>query len=200
MHGFYTRMQTVFKKEGSNRSRFCRKYGYNYQTLQAYWNTDKLPPGNVLEDLTREYNVSLDYLVLGRRNNTPAQLNSVGGRIVEFLEKQGQDRLLEIEGAIRMYHYMTSLDTASFQPPDDLDEPTRLLLGLAYDKRDLSRVPVKLEKLTELLTELGRLIQGGHMNKKDKEHGRELLNQVVLNIYERRVEPKDEWASLEEVE
>lgn len=66
MHPFYGRMKLVFKYHKSNRHQFCKKHGYSYQTLQAYWNSDKLPPGNVLESLAREYNVSLDALVLGR--------------------------------------------------------------------------------------------------------------------------------------
>ncbi len=66
MHEFYQRIQTVFRQADSNRHQFCKKRGHKYQTLQAYWNTDKLPSGDVLEDLAKEYNVSLDALVLGR--------------------------------------------------------------------------------------------------------------------------------------
>ena len=65
MHEFYQRIQTVFRQAGSNRHQFCKKRGHKYQTLQAYWNSDKLPSGDVLEDLAKEYNVSLDTLVLG---------------------------------------------------------------------------------------------------------------------------------------
>ena len=66
MHEFYTRISKVFQSAGSNRNQFCKKYGHHYQTLQAYWNTDKLPSGNVLEDLAKEYHVSIDALILGR--------------------------------------------------------------------------------------------------------------------------------------
>lgn len=65
MHAFYERVNRVFRYAGSNRNRFCKKWGFNYQTLQAYWNTDRLPPGAVLEALAREYKVSIDAMVFG---------------------------------------------------------------------------------------------------------------------------------------
>jgi transcriptional regulator with XRE-family HTH domain len=187
----------VFKKAGSNRNQFCKKFGYNYQTLQAYWNTDKLPPGNVLENLAKEYNVSLDLLVLGRRPQDVTVQNPVINRITRFLEQQDGDSLLQVEGALKMFNYMTSLDSSSFQ---DIDDSGRLLLGPNYNENDIDRVPMKLENLTDLLTKLAKNIQKGNMSKKDKEFSKELLNQIVLNIYERKVEVKDEWARLEEID
>lgn len=79
MHPFYRRMDSVFRYAGSNRNRFCRKWGFKYQTLQSYWNSDKLPPGDVLEALAREYHVSLDALVLGRAwRAAPAESGAPG--------------------------------------------------------------------------------------------------------------------------
>jgi hypothetical protein len=57
-----------------------------------------------------------------------------------------------------------------------------------------------MEKLTELLATLGRHIEDSKMTRKDKEMAKDLLNRIVLNIYEQKVEVKDEWASLEAVE
>ncbi len=187
----------VFEQAGSNRNQFCKKYGYNYQTLQAYWNSDKLPAGNVLEDLAKEYSVALDTLVLGRRSRDANVKNPVLSRITRFLEQQDGDRLLQIEGAMKMFIYMTAPGSLSFP---DIDDSGRLLLGPNYNENDMNRVPVKLEKLTDLLTKLAQYIQKGNMSKKDKEVSKELLNQIVLNIYERRVEVKDEWARLEEID
>lgn len=83
MHDFYDRIDKVFRRAGSNRSRFCRKWGFNYQTLQTYWNTDKLPPGNVLEALAREYRVSLDALVLGRAFPAPVAGKATAAEVVD---------------------------------------------------------------------------------------------------------------------
>ena len=148
MHEFYKRIQKVFKQAGSNRNRFCNKYGYNYQTLQAYWSTEKLPQGGVLEDLAKEYNVSLDFLVLGRRT-------------------QENNNLLR--------------------------------LGPNYNENDKALWAEKLEKLTGLLIKIAQIIHNGNMSKKDKNVSKEILNQIVLNIYERKVQVEDEWAKLEEI-
>ncbi len=151
MHDFYKRIQKVFKQAGSNRNRFCNKYGYNYQTLQAYWSTEKLPQGGVLEDLAKEYNVSLDFLVLGRRTQDSHSTNLIQ-------------------------------------------------LGPNYNENDKALWAEKLEKLTGLLIKLAQLIQKGNMSKKDKNVSKEMLNQIVLNIYEQKGEVKDEWARLEEID
>ncbi len=110
MHRFYKRIKLVFKYAGSNRNQFCKKYGHNYQTLQAYWDTNKLPPGNVLEDLSREYNVSLDALVMGVGVRPVAVENPVIREISRSLEELGKDDLLRVEGALRMFGYITSSD------------------------------------------------------------------------------------------
>ena len=38
------------------------------------------------------------------------------------------------------------------------------------------------------------------MTQKDKEKSKNLLNRIVLNVYEQKVEVKDEWANLESME
>lgn len=57
-----------------------------------------------------------------------------------------------------------------------------------------------MEKLTDLLAELARHIEDSKMTRKDKEKSKDLLNRIVLNVYQQKVELKDEWASLETVE
>jgi hypothetical protein len=58
----------------------------------------------------------------------------------------------------------------------------------------------RMEKLTELLARLGKHIEESKMTRKDKEKAKDLLNRIVLNVYEQKVEVKDEWASLEAVD
>jgi transcriptional regulator with XRE-family HTH domain len=185
MHEFYARVQTVFQRAGSNRNQFCKKYGYSYQTLQAYWNTDKLPSGNVLEDLAREYHVSIDALVLGRSPPDVSEENPVIGRIVRFLRQQDEQSLLRIDGALQMFRYLALSgarpSAASGEPPDDVEI-----------------MPAKTEKASRLLAELAQLIRKSDMNAEEKKAGREMMSQVIQNIYEREV--KDEWAELEEIE
>ncbi|MGA2612235.1 MAG: hypothetical protein ABSG38_02105 [Spirochaetia bacterium] len=178
MHEFYERVQKVFKNAGSNRNQFCKKCGYNYQTLQAYWNTDKLPPGKVLEDLAKEYHVSIDALVLGRSSLDISGENPIIGRIVQFIRKQDEQTLLRIDGALQMFGYL-ALSSAKTPTSEEI-------------------MPEKTEKASSLLAELAQLIHKSDMNAEDKKTAREMMSQVIQNIYER--EGKDEWAELQEVE
>jgi hypothetical protein len=47
---------------------------------------------------------------------------------------------------------------------------------------------------------LDRHIENSKMAKKDKEKNKDLLNRIVLNVYEQKVEVKDEWASIEKLD
>jgi hypothetical protein len=178
MHEFYERVQKVFKHAGSNRNQFCKKYKHHYQTLQAYWNTDKLPAGNVLEDLAREYHVSIDALVLGSSPPDLSEENPVIGRIVRFLRQQDQQSLLRIDGALQMFGYLALSNTK----------------GPAAEEI----MPEKTEKASSLLSELAQLVRKSEMNTTDKKAAKEIMGQIIQNIYER--EGKDEWAELQEVE
>lgn len=185
MHEFYTRVRKVFQSAGSNRNQFCRKYGHHYQTLQAYWNTDKLPSGNVLEDLAKEYHVSIDALILGRSPPDISEENPIISRIVRFLRQQDEQSLQRIDGALQMFRY---LSLSGAQPRVAPDEP--------HDEVEI--MPAKTERASRLLADLAQLIRKSDMNTEEKKAARELMSQVIQNIYER--EGKDEWAELEEVE
>ena len=122
MHKFYERIESVFERHGSNRHRFCKKYGLNYQTLQTYWNTDKLPPGNVLEALAEEYHVSLDTLVLGRMPALVRTRNPHLSRLTLLLEQLSDEDLLRVEGAVRLLQSLelTNEDWAELEElPED---------------------------------------------------------------------------------
>ena len=199
MHDFYQRIQTVFRQAGSNRHQFCRKRGYKYQTLQAYWNTDKLPSGDVLEDLAKEYNVSLDALVLGTSVSGAHEENPIVDRIVRTVKRLDEVSLLRVDGMLQMFQYLLrSGSIAAEQPGEGGSEQGGALPGGRRTAADLEFLPPKMEQATELLGELARLIHRGSMADTDKAAARAMLQQIVLDIYQREV--KDEWAELEEVE
>jgi len=197
MHEFYQRIQTVFRQAGSNRHQFCKKRGHKYQTLQAYWNSDKLPSGDVLEDLAREYNVSLDALVLGRSTPGAHEENPIVDRIIRTVKQLDEVSLLRVDGALQMFQYLlragSIIPETPGEPASPGEEPAR-----ARGRADLEFLPAKMEQATELLGELSRLMHRSSMADRDKAAARAMLQQIVLDIYQREV--KDEWAELEEVE
>ncbi len=197
MHEFYRRMQSVFTQAGSNRNQFCRKRGYNYQTLQAYWNTDKLPPGAVLEDIAREYSVSLDALVLGRTAPPPeaGAEDPAMGRIVALLKQMDGPALAQVEGALKMFRYLALTDRlvpGTSGPPQAGAAPA-VTLGQPVSEL----IPDKTEKALALLTELSLRVRQSAMSTEDKAFCRATIGAIVQNLYEREV--KDEWAELEEL-
>jgi len=195
MHEFYQRIQTVFRQAGSNRHQFCRKRGHKYQTLQAYWNSDKLPSGDVLEDLAKEYNVSLDTLVLGGSAQAAHEESPIVNRIVRYVKQLDEVSLLRIDGALQMFQFLLRSGSIAAEPPEGTAVEAE---GAATAGAGLEFMPPKMEHATELLGELSRLIHRSDMAGKDKAAARAMLQQIVLDIYQREV--KDEWAELEEVE
>jgi hypothetical protein len=95
MHEFYRRAEKVFKLAHSNRRQFCKAQGINYHTLQTYWNTDRLPPGRVLEALAIEYRVSIDALVFGAEapwaSRIPSQVQTDDSDWAELEELDAPD-------------------------------------------------------------------------------------------------------------
>jgi transcriptional regulator with XRE-family HTH domain len=183
MHDFYQRVRGVFEQAGSNRHRFCKKHGYSYQTLQAYWNSDRLPPGGVLENLAKEFKISLDFLVLGRNTQEIPVDNPILGRLLRYLVQQDSEELSRIEGALGMYRAMTRTGPAA---PRSAEEP-------AAGSKDL-------ELLTELLTQLARHVKASQMSAEDKEAAQGMLHRLVLNIFGQDLALAEEWAELEEIE
>ncbi len=197
MHEFYKRMQSVFTQAGSNRNQFCRKRGYNYQTLQAYWNTDKLPPGGVLEDIAQEYSVSLDALVLGRAAPQPEVEDPVIRGIVEFLKQLDSQALQQVQGALKMFRYLTLTGPAGETVQAGGPAAVGAAQAVEPGGQPSELIPDKTEKALSLLTELSLRIRQSSLGRDDKKICRAILGSVVQNIYEREV--KDEWAELEEL-
>ena len=199
MHEFYQRIQTVFRQADSNRHQFCKKRGHKYQTLQAYWNTDKLPSGDVLEDLAKEYNVSLDALVLGGSAQAAHEESPIVNRIVRYVKQLDEVSLLRVDGALQMFQYLLRSGSISTEAAGDTVSATeQAAAGSDRTRPHLEFMPPKMEQATELLGELSRLIHRSSMADKDKTAARAMLQQIVLDIYQREV--RDEWAELEEVE
>ena len=199
MHDFYKRMQTVFQQAGSNRNQFCKKRGHKYQTLQAYWNSDKLPSGDVLEDLAKEYNVSLDALVRGGSAQGAHEENPIVDRIVRSVKQLDEVSLLRVDGALQMFQYLLRSGSISTEAAGEAASGAEgTVSGSDRTRPDLAFMPPKMEQATELLGELSRLIHRSSMADKDKTAARAMLQQIVLDIYQREV--KDEWAELEEIE
>jgi septal ring factor EnvC (AmiA/AmiB activator) len=81
------------------------------------------------------------------------------------------------------------------------DQLDRLLsVSKSIQREEPDKIAERMEKLTDLLTELAKHVEGSKMTRKDKEKTKDLLNRIVLNIYEQKVEVKDGWASLEALE
>jgi hypothetical protein len=178
MHEFYNRVRKVFDGAGSNRHKFCKKKGHSYQSLQAYWNTDKLPPGKVLQDPAMEYHVSVDALIFGSATPDLTEENPIISRIVQYLRKQDEQSLLRIDGALQMFRYLALSDIRT-SASDEI-------------------MPEKMEKASRLLSELAQLLRTSDMASDRKKAAAEMVSQIILTIYEREV--KDEWAELQEVE
>jgi hypothetical protein len=198
VHDFYQRIQTVFRQAGSNRHQFCRKRGHKYQTLQAYWNTDKLPSGDVLEDLAREYNVSLDALVLGASAPGAHEENPIVDRIVRTVKRLDEVSLLRVDGALQMFQYLLRSGSLAAESHGEAGPGTEGTPSGGRAPGGFEFLPPKAEQATELLGELARLIHRSGMADRDKATARAMLQQILLDIYQREV--KDEWAELEEVE
>jgi hypothetical protein len=137
----------------------------------------------VLQDLAREFPVSLDALVLGRNTQELPVDNPLLTRMIRFLVEQDAEELLRLEGALRMYQAMP-LTGKSLRTEGEL-----VLDG-----------PEKMESLTEMLVQLAGHIQTSQMSLEDKETSKEMLNRLVLSIYQRDMAVHDDWAELEEIE
>lgn len=60
-------MDIILAAKGTNRHTFCKQYGYKPNTLQNYWGTNKLPPGNIVADLCEYVEESADYFLYGKK-------------------------------------------------------------------------------------------------------------------------------------
>lgn len=102
MHEFYSRAETEFQKQRKSRNQFCKEKGIPYSSLQIYWNTDKLPLGDMMVDLADYLGVSLDFLVYGKIRDTDNTTES----IVDLIKDTDMEQKIELRGIIKQYLIM----------------------------------------------------------------------------------------------
>jgi len=78
-----------------------------------------------------------------------------------------------------------------------IDEAGKIALDGKRIENDLVLIPEKTEKVIRLLTDLAQLVLHANLKNDDKKAFDKMLNQIVLNIFQREV--KDVWAELEQV-
>lgn len=99
MHEFYIRVETEFKRQGKTRNQFCKERNVPYSSLQKYWDTDRLPQGDVLEEIANFLNSSLDYLIFGKNH----EINGTTESIVALIKNINDEQRIELRGIIRQY-------------------------------------------------------------------------------------------------
>ena len=107
MNNFYTRADQLFRERKTSRRRFTLSIDMPYSSLGAYWNTDKLPPGDVIVALAEYLRTDLNYLVYGKKN--PLLESNILREIVEFLNRFTDLQITEIFGAIKQYILMVQM-------------------------------------------------------------------------------------------
>lgn len=172
MEPFYKRIHVRLIELERKRSWLLEQTGIKPSTWNSWEKFGRIPPADRALAIADALGVSLEFLVAGRE--TPFDFrrnNPLVLRITQQLLEMSEDQLRRV---------LAVVDTICRNEPDDIAE--------------------RMEKLTDLLTELGKHIENSKMTRKDKETSKDLLNRIVLNIYAQKVEVKDEWANLEAVE
>ena len=102
----------------------------------------------------------MEFLVAGRES--PFDFRRESPRITEITQ-----RLLELR-------------------EDQLERLWSVIKPIQREEPD--EIAERMEKLTDLLTGLAKHVEGSKMTRKDKEKTKDLLNRIVLNIYEQKLE------------
>lgn len=76
--GFTQRLQAALN--GRNKAQFARDIGVSYESVRRWCNGQTLPDGGDLITIARVLNISLDWLLLGRKVLNPAQPRDTGVR------------------------------------------------------------------------------------------------------------------------
>ena len=172
MEPFYKRIYVRLVELEQKRSWLLDKTGTKPSTWNSWERFGRIPPADRALAIADALGVSLEFLVAGREGPFDFRRNDpLVVQITQKLPEMNQDQLRRV---------LAVVDTITLNEPDDIAE--------------------RMEKLTELLATLGRQIADSKMTRKDKERAKDQLNRIVLNVYEQKVEVKDEWASLEAVE
>jgi transcriptional regulator with XRE-family HTH domain len=172
MQPFYKRVHVRLIELDRKRPWLLKQAGIKPSTWNSWEKFGRIPPADRALVIADALGVSVEFLVDGRE--TPFDFRKENPLITEITRL-----LLELS-----------------------EDQLRRVLAVAESiyKHEPDEIADRMEKLTDLLTKLGRNIEDSKMTKKDKEKSKDLLNRIVLNVYEQKVEVKDEWASLETVE
>jgi transcriptional regulator with XRE-family HTH domain len=172
MQPFYKRVHVRLIELDRKRPWLLKQAGIKPSTWNSWEKFGRIPPADRALVIADTLGVSVEFLVDGRE--TPFDFRKENPLITEITRL-----LLELS-----------------------EDQLRRVLAVAESiyKHEPDEIADRMEKLTDLLTKLGRNIEDSKMTKKDKEKSKDLLNRIVLNVYEQKVEVKDEWASLETVE
>jgi transcriptional regulator with XRE-family HTH domain len=169
MELFYKRVHVRLIELERKQSWLLEQTGIRPSTWGSWVKYGRIPPADRALAIADALGVSMEFLVAGRE--TPFDFrrnNPLMTQVTQHLLEMREDQLR------RVYAVAESIRR---------DEP--------------DSVADRMEKLTDLLTRLARRIESSKMTRKDKETSKDLLNRIVLNIYEQKVEVRDEWANLE---
>lgn len=172
MEPFYKRVHVRLIELDRKRPWLLKQTGIKPSTWNSWEKFGRIPPADRALMIADALGVSLEFLIDGRE--TPFDFRKekpLISEITRVLLELSEDQLLRV---------LAVAESIYRHEPDEIAD--------------------RMEKLTDLLTELGRHIADSKMTRKDKEKSKDMLNRIVLNVYEQKVEVKDEWASLETVE
>ena len=101
-HGCYQRMDRVWREHGTTRHQFCKMRDIGYTTLQNDWGRERAVLRSfVVEAVCQEYNLSADWLLLGR--NVDNRLRPALQDVVTLIRGHNDIRVREFRAIIRNY-------------------------------------------------------------------------------------------------
>jgi transcriptional regulator with XRE-family HTH domain len=172
MEPFYKRVHFRLVELDKRRPWLLKQAGIKPSTWNSWEKFGRIPPADRALAIADALGVSLEFLVDGRE--TPFDFrreNPLITEITPLLLELGEDQLQRVLAVVKSIH-----------------------------RHELDEIADRMEKLTDLLTALARHVEQSKMTRRDKEKSKDLLNRIVLNVYEQKVEVKDEWADLETLE
>ena len=172
METFYKRVHIRLIELDRKRAWLLDKAGIKASTWASWEKFGRIPPADRALAVADVLGLSLEFLVDGRE--TPFDFrreNPMMTRITQLLLEMDEKQMTRALAVVESIH-----------------------------RGDSDAIAERMEKLTDLLTTLARHIDESKMTRRDKERSKDLLNRIVLNVYEQRVEVHDEWADLESIE
>lgn len=97
---FYNRLLKLCERDHVKPTTLLSNLGMSKGSL-ANWKDGRLPTGEVLVRFSEHFNVSLDYLVLGKNLNN--SLNSEDAEWLSLIHQLPRDAQLEFKGEIKGY-------------------------------------------------------------------------------------------------